>query len=834
MGLIGRQRRANENEGSLDPIDPVHQGRFIARPASRGSSRSTSYDFHSSPLSTPIITPETPWNMPSYFNLPPTSSNVFDTSRRISIARSFDAGDDVLATSISNLNLSDSRHHSRATSDDEDASSDSMSAVSGLGFHHLNTSNTEVNRQRVVKRHSQSRGSAASMQPPAMALFDPNDTSRKFVGTPDYLAPETIDGSGQDGMVDWWAVGCILFEFVYGYPPFHDESPEKVFENILARRIDWPEVDEDEDVSEEAKDFMNKLMCIDQTKRLGAGGAAEVKNHPFFADINWDTLFEDDTPFVPAPEHPEDTDYFDSRGLTGTLPDFPEEEVSEEASKLHTPELSDRDPLSLVRAKTDAGILKRGGLLPLSIPPHVREQSRRRDRRSSDPPNEIDFGSFVFKNLPVLEKANKDTIERLRAENASLGSPSSPSSGLPATSTLKIRQKSISTPITGIRPQSVSSPSASSSGSGSFFNFNSPPTGTTAISNLSMATPPLSRSSALSSSYGSDQFPSTPFPPLSFPSKFRKPAVLLPSAMRDDGSETSSRRGSRSVGSSNSAQNSPVQTEYPIVKQRSAEPLVDSHHHRRNTMPPRMRAASVSSTVIKPLFPETWKVPSRRRSQVFENSPSSSDTEETKGNALLRVNQRRDHTRRQSIMNMGVGPRYRPLDVLGMISSSAFLILVCEDNPVSRRVMEAMVSKLGCRVISHSDGAEAVRCAMGDVKFDIIFTDLKLPKSIQSLPCIINLLVQGDNVARMIRGTENINSNTPIVAVTSYALDAVDHNLFDAVIEKPVSPARLSSEIEVLCYWRPPPQSRKSSIRMQREPSTPQRTDKKEDTPSTV
>src|SRR5277367_5282399 len=162
------------------------------------------------------------------------------------------------------------------------------------------------------------------------------------------------------------------------------------------------------------------------------------------------------------------------------------------------------------------------------------------------------------------------------------------------------------------------------------------------------------------------------------------------------------------------------------------------------------------------------------------------------------------------------------------------LIIVCEDNPVSRRVMESMVSKLGCRVISHSDGAEAVRCAMGDVKFDIIFTDLKLPKSILFLPCTVNLLVQGDNVARMIRGTENINSNTPIVAVTSYALDAVDHNLFDAVIEKPVSPARLSSEIEVLCYWRPLPQSQRLSIRMQREPSTPGRIQKKEDTPATI
>src|SRR5271163_1435571 len=120
MGLIGRQRRANEAEGSLDPIDPVHQGRFIARPASRGSSRSTSYDFHSSPASTPVITPETPWNMPSYFNLPPTSSNVFDTGRRISIARSFDTGEEGLTSSFATLNLSDSKQHSRATSDDED------------------------------------------------------------------------------------------------------------------------------------------------------------------------------------------------------------------------------------------------------------------------------------------------------------------------------------------------------------------------------------------------------------------------------------------------------------------------------------------------------------------------------------------------------------------------------------------------------------------------------------------------------------------------------------------------------------------------------------------
>src|SRR5208282_2068608 len=115
------------------------------------------------PATTPVIAPETPWNMPSYFNLPPTSSGIFDMGRRVSVARSFDAGDDGITSSLGNLGLSDSKQHSRTTSDDEDASSDSMSAVSGLGFHHFNTSNPEVNKQRVIKRHSASRGSAASM-----------------------------------------------------------------------------------------------------------------------------------------------------------------------------------------------------------------------------------------------------------------------------------------------------------------------------------------------------------------------------------------------------------------------------------------------------------------------------------------------------------------------------------------------------------------------------------------------------------------------------------------------------------------------------------------------
>ena len=140
------------------------------------------------------------------------------------------------------------------------------------------------------------------------------------------MAPEIIKGSGENESSDWFSVGVIMFEFLYGYPPFHADTG-KVFNNILLGKIDWPELTPEEDMKfcpPDAKDLINKLLVMNPEERLGFNGADEIKNHPYFKNIHWDTLFEEPAPFTPMLDDPELTDYFDSRGAMMTQ--FPKEE----------------------------------------------------------------------------------------------------------------------------------------------------------------------------------------------------------------------------------------------------------------------------------------------------------------------------------------------------------------------------------------------------------------------------------------------------------------------------------------------------------------------------
>ncbi|KAL0051057.1 hypothetical protein WJX82_001206 [Trebouxia sp. C0006] len=133
------------------------------------------------------------------------------------------------------------------------------------------------------------------------------EEKRRAVGTPDYLAPELLLGTGHGAEVDWWSLGAILYEFVTGVPPFNADSPEEIFSRILDRQLTWPE---DEDISAECKDLVDRLLQLDPCDRFGHRGAGEIKLHPWFKGLDWTTLARTKAAFIPCVESETDTSYF--------------------------------------------------------------------------------------------------------------------------------------------------------------------------------------------------------------------------------------------------------------------------------------------------------------------------------------------------------------------------------------------------------------------------------------------------------------------------------------------------------------------------------------------
>ena len=111
----------------------------------------------------------------------------------------------------------------------------------------------------------------------------------RIVGTPDYIAPEILRGESiSNPSIDWWSLGVILYEFIVGIPPFNDESVPLIFENILQRKLIWPDIGDSEDcMTADAQNLIDSLLNMDYMQRLGAKNVEEIKNHAFFKGIDW-------------------------------------------------------------------------------------------------------------------------------------------------------------------------------------------------------------------------------------------------------------------------------------------------------------------------------------------------------------------------------------------------------------------------------------------------------------------------------------------------------------------------------------------------------------------
>lgn len=161
------------------------------------------------------------------------------------------------------------------------------------------------------------------------------------VGTNSYMSPEVIRGTGYDQSCDWWSLGVIMFECLYGFPPFVSKSRHVTRQKILTWRqnLKFPARPR---ASRDAQDLISRLICereerlgsranastirpnaiVVQQRRSGflgpapgfaglADGTEDIKAHPWFRGIDFATLHLQQPPFKPDLRDPSDTRYFD-------------------------------------------------------------------------------------------------------------------------------------------------------------------------------------------------------------------------------------------------------------------------------------------------------------------------------------------------------------------------------------------------------------------------------------------------------------------------------------------------------------------------------------------
>ncbi|KAI1321619.1 serine/threonine protein kinase, AGC [Mortierella claussenii] len=129
-----------------------------------------------------------------------------------------------------------------------------------------------------------------------------NLRTNSFVGTEEYIAPEVIKGCGHTSAVDWWTLGILIYEMLFGVTPFKGKDRNATFQAISHRDVQFPDHPGAQPISSLCKSVIRKLLIKDDQLRLGSkAGASDVKSHPFFKTTNWALLRHLPPPIIPQP-----------------------------------------------------------------------------------------------------------------------------------------------------------------------------------------------------------------------------------------------------------------------------------------------------------------------------------------------------------------------------------------------------------------------------------------------------------------------------------------------------------------------------------------------------
>eukprot|EP00466_Bigelowiella_natans_P018499 jgi/Bigna1/55939/estExt_Genewise1Plus.C_760020 len=123
-----------------------------------------------------------------------------------------------------------------------------------------------------------------------------SDQRRLEAGTPGYWSPEVMSGGVQRCASDFWSLGVLAYNMLF--------AKDRVARKDTAHKHVVATVEIPEGVDEKAKDFLLRLLTVDQAKRMGAKGAEEIKSHSFLNRVSWGKLaqLEIAPPFTPKEE----------------------------------------------------------------------------------------------------------------------------------------------------------------------------------------------------------------------------------------------------------------------------------------------------------------------------------------------------------------------------------------------------------------------------------------------------------------------------------------------------------------------------------------------------
>jgi serine/threonine protein kinase len=160
------------------------------------------------------------------------------------------------------------------------------------------------------------------------------ENAKDTSGTPGYMAPEVMCRQNHGVAVDYFAIGVIGYECMFGKRPYYGKTRKDIRNHILSKQVQIKRHEIPKGWSIEAADFINKTLQRKPINRLGLNGPEEVKNHPWFKDYPFDDLLNNK---IPSPFIPPNEDNFDHKYANDNWKDENTEQMKENALLLRRP-----------------------------------------------------------------------------------------------------------------------------------------------------------------------------------------------------------------------------------------------------------------------------------------------------------------------------------------------------------------------------------------------------------------------------------------------------------------------------------------------------------------